>query len=81
MNYIYKLTDQTIKDEDNNCVTVYGIEAVLFNGEVLAFYDDVFFNQEKAGAFVEMCNAEELSLVHFEDAVEDALAEQYFLCR
>ncbi len=81
MQYIFILTENIIKNEEFSNLTVYGIEAVSKQGRVLKSYPDLFFDREEAVAFVELCNTEELMLVHLEDVVEDALAAQYSLYR
>lgn len=55
--------------------TVYGIDAIGAGGEILSSFSDVFFDRQRAERFAGLCNAGGLSLIHFADAVEDALLE------
>lgn len=64
----------TIYDEDANKYTVYGIEAVDSKGKVLLSFSDIFFDKQKAEHFVNLCNENDLELIHLADVVEDALA-------
>lgn len=67
----------TIHDEDGKKYTVYGIDAVDFNGKILESFPDIFFDIQKAEVFVNLCNENKLELIHLADVVEDALVEQY----
>lgn len=75
MTCTYRVRKDTIHDEERKSYTVYGIEAVGSEGEILSSFSDVFFDFKKAELFVDLCNAGGLSLIHFPSAVEDALAE------
>lgn len=71
----YRVRKDTVNDEERMAHTVYGIEAVGSEGEILSSYPDVFFDRQKAEHFAHLCNDEGLSLIHFPNAIEDALAE------
>lgn len=75
MTHTYCIRKDTVKDEKRNTYTVYGVDAIGSDGEVLSSFPDVFFDRQKAEHFVSLCNENDLSLVHFPDAVEDALSE------
>ena len=77
MNYIYRLNETTITDENGEKYTVYGIDAVNDNGYILESHTDIFFDRLKAEEFVSLCNECELELIHLPDVVEDAITEQY----
>ena len=77
MNYIYRLNETTIADEDEKKYTVYGIDAVNDNGYILESHSDIFFGLLKAEKFVSLCNDCELKLIHLPDVIEDAITEQY----
>lgn len=64
----------TIYDENGNKYTVYGIEAVDYRGKVLLSFSDIFFDKQKAKHFVNLCNKNDLELIHLADVVEDVLA-------
>ena len=70
----YRMRKDSIYDEDGNKYTVYGIEAVDPNGNVLVSFPDIFFDKQKAEHFVNLCNKNVLELIHLADVVEDALA-------
>ena len=75
--YRYRLHKQKISDEQGNKFNVYGIEAVTFNGKILATVEDLFFIRREARKFVFCCNKHKLSLIHLKNAAEDVLAEKY----
>ncbi len=76
MVYKYALTENIAYDEDNNPHSIYGIKAINSNGETIKAYSDVFFDREEAEQFVRRCNDGELSLIHLQDVVEDAVTAQ-----
>lgn len=71
----YRMRKGIVQDEERKVHTVYGVEAVGAGGEILLKFSDVFFDRKRAECFVCLCNDGGLSLIHFPDAVEDALAE------
>lgn len=75
MTYTYRVRENTVRDEERKAHTVYGIEAVGSGGEILSGFSDVFTEKQKAERFAYSCNSGGLSLSHFSDAVDDALAE------
>ena len=77
MSYTYRLREDTIHDEDGKEYIVYGIEAVNSKKKVLSSFSDIFFDKQKAEAFVNLCNEGKLELIHLADIVEDAITEQY----
>lgn len=76
MAYTYRVRQSIVQDEERKAHIVYGIEAVGSRGEILSSFSDVFFDRQRAERFAGLCNAGGLSLIHFADVVEDALAEQ-----
>ena len=74
---MYRLKEGSICDEHGIAWTVYGIEAVDEAGEIPFCFPDVFFDREKATAFVRMCNEQQVEPVHLPDVISNALAEQY----
>ncbi len=77
MEIVYRLKTDNIYDEEGCLHTVYGIVAIDTFGNEIKSLADVFFDKEKAEQLVTLCNKENLSLIHLEDVVEDALTEQY----
>lgn len=75
MVYTYRVRTDMVEDEERLTHTVYGIEAVSDDGEILSSFSDVFADSRQAARFAELCNDGGLSLMHFPYAVEDALAE------
>ena len=75
MAYTYCVRKNIVQDEERKTHTVYGIAAIGAGGEILSSFSDVFFDRQRAERFAGLCNAGGLSLVHFPDAVEDALLE------
>ena len=77
MDYIYRLNEITVADEEGTIHIVYGIDAADKCGNILASYTDIFFDRTKVEKFVALCNECELELIHLSDVVEDAITEQY----
>ena len=77
MHRTYRLTAQRVRDERGVERTVYGVKAEGDAGEPPACFPDVFFDREKAEAFVRLCNEQQPAPVHLRDVVLNALAEQY----
>lgn len=71
----YRVRIDTVHDEERKAHTVYGIEAIGSGGEILSSISDVFFDEQKAERFADLCNSEGLSFVHFMNVVENALVE------
>ncbi len=74
---IYRMKEEVLRDEQGIARKVYGIEAVDEAGNVLFRFPDMFFDLEKAKAFVHMCNEQQVELVHIHDVISNAIAEQY----
>ena len=77
MNYIYRLNETVVTDEEGIKHTVYGLDVVDESSIILASYIDIFFDQSKAERLVILCNRCHLELCHITDVIEDAIAEQY----
>ena len=74
MLYRYRICESNISDEEGKKHTVYGLE--LYRDDALVkSYCDVFFEKEKAEKLTYLCNALELSPLHFLDVIEDALED------
>ncbi len=72
----YRVRKSIVQDENRRVHTVYGIEAVGANGEIIQGYPDVFSDRQKAEHFAGLYNECGLSLFHFSEVVEDALTEK-----
>ncbi len=72
MDYEYRVRTDIVLDEDKQPHTVYGVE-LLAGGEVKRAVPDVFFDRQKADAFVGACNTLHLRPMHLDDVVEDAI--------
>lgn len=73
----YQLLQETLWSPECGSYTSYAICAYeLQNGKSVlrACISDVFLNKQEAEAFVHLCNRLHLSLIHFPEAIEDALA-------
>ena len=77
MKITYCIKKNLICGEDGKEHVVYGVEAINSDKETVMSFSDIFFELEEAESFIELCNRKELSLVHFGDVTEDALAKQY----
>ncbi len=75
MKYIYRMTTDTIYDDEGKEYFTYGIEALNKEGRAIDSVADVFLDKRRAENFVELCNRRKLCVIHLRDAVEDAIAE------
>ena len=73
MSYTYRVREDAIHDEDRKKYMVYGIEAVDSKGKILKSFPDIFFDRREAKRFVNLCNENDLELIHLADIVEDML--------
>lgn len=73
MNHTYCVRTDKILDECGIPYTVYGIDAINDRNDLLVSVPDIFFDSQKATAFVSLCNRLEVSLVHLSDVIEDIL--------
>lgn len=51
--------------------TIYGINAVDDEGNILKTASELHTDKEIVENFINICNAAELELIHFEDVIED----------
>ena len=74
MNYKYVLTKTTYHN-GKHTRTSYGISAISTedNITVLCSVEDITDEQEELTQLVELCNAEQLSIEHLQNAVDDFL--------
>ncbi len=71
--YIYRLRADTIYDEDVNSFIVYGMDTMCVSDKTLTSFPDIFGDRFEAERFIHLCNAENLSLLHVADVIEDYL--------
>ena len=74
MNDKYRVRQDSVLDEEGREHTVYGIEVIDEEGQIIKSVSDVFSNCESAHNFVEICNEKKLSDTHFDDVVIDMIA-------
>ena len=79
MKQLFRMREDVTVGETGEAFTVYGVEVVNAGGEVLAGYPDVFWDREKAAAFVAWCNDNDVEPVLLPDLVADAIQEQYMV--
>lgn len=73
MNYTYRIRKDKIFDENNIPYTVYGIEAYDLSGRLLESISDIVFDRNEMEAFINCCNAKEISLLHLLENIEDLI--------
>ena len=73
MNCFYRVIADTLLNESQMPITVYGIEAVDADGRIAASVPDIFTSKEEADHFAHRCNALSLSILHLPDVIEDIL--------
>ena len=71
MQVKYTLRTDTVTDDESHKYIVYGITALDKFENVLQTVSDLFFDRQKAEAFIKLCNEEELELIHLQDVIED----------
>ena len=74
---MYRVKTDRVWDECGTAVAVYGVAAYTAAGQLLCAVPDLFFDREKAAAFVRLCRVEQPQPAALLELAEDALAEQY----
>ncbi len=75
MGWIYKLRIDNIVSEEGSEFTVYGMDVInLDTGGVEISIPDIFFEKRRAEEFIDLCNKEELMIVHLWDVIEDMIS-------
>lgn len=74
MEYTYKLKTDTISDDEGNSVEVYGIVCSDSSSNLIKAVSNVFTNKEEAEQFISLCNKLELSPVHLQDVIDEAVS-------
>ena len=67
---LYHVVETTVSDECGIPHTRYGIAATMSMA-------DIFGHRESAERLAELCNNMKLSLLHFQEVIEDALIEEH----
>lgn len=73
---VYYFVLPSVTEIDGVLYTTYGIGAAE-NNQVVDSILDLSTNLSAVKSFVNLCNTEELSLIHFRDAVEDFMVLFY----
>ena len=68
----YFTESENLKSDDGIQYTAYNV-IVKMNNTVLTRFSDVFFNEDAARHFVDMCNRLELDPMHVADVIDDVL--------
>lgn len=77
MKMVYSVRYDKIADEEGNEITVYGIIAENISNTpsvIEKSIPNIFTNEKIAKKFSELCNEEQLSLIHLECVIEDLLS-------
>ena len=77
MSHTYQLNETIIKDTDGIIYTVYGIDAVDIDENIIKSFRNIFFQRSKAMYLINLCNEGKLSIKHLADVIEDELYEDY----
>lgn len=70
LKHVYCLRADTLDDEKGMTVKTYGITALKEERTV----PNLFSDRATAKNFVDLCNKEELELVHLQNVIDDLLA-------
>lgn len=73
MKTFYNVNARTVRDEEGKPHAMFGIDAVSEDGIVQNSVIDAFGNHEEAEALANKCTELELSPIHLQDVIEDAL--------
>ena len=76
MSNTYRARRDFACDENGTKIEVYGIDCIC-SGQIAFSVPDIFFELEKAEAFVKLCNDCDLDPAQIWDVVDDILTEQY----
>ena len=74
INYTYIVRCDSVYDEIGTKTEVYGIDCIC-SGQITFSAPDIFFELEKAEAFVKLCNDCDLNPIHIFDVIDDVLAK------
>lgn len=70
----YTLKTNKIRNEGDKVFTVYGITAIDEKNRVINSVDDIFVDKVKAERFIELCNKNQLSILHLKDVIDDVIS-------
>lgn len=74
MKYMYKLTEETLSDDDLGSYKTYGIECVdKSKGAVLYKVSDVSPSRKRVDAAVDIFNSMGVSLIHVPEILSDMI--------
>ncbi len=73
MKTFYNVNARTVRDEEGKPHAMFGIDAVSEDGIVLNSIVDAFGSYEEAEELANKCTELELSPIHLQDVIEDAL--------
>lgn len=71
--YTYRVKTTSISGGQGNSRSVYGIEVLNSIGRSLKVVPNIFLDATQAEKFVDLCNSEELDIIHLDDVIEDLL--------
>jgi hypothetical protein len=74
MRYIFSLRADTLNSDENDDLTVYGIDVTDSSGKMLRSVPDIFTDFEKASDFAELCNNMDIPLDYLDYIIEDILS-------
>lgn len=69
----YTLKTDKIHSEENKLFIVYGIIAADSEKHIISSIADIFCDKIKAERFIDLCNKDQLSVLHLNDAINDML--------
>lgn len=72
--YIYKVIKENLQNCEFGRYVAYGIAVCLKSTNIILIsISDVFLEKERAKRLVELCNKNNLELIHLKEVVEDAV--------
>ena len=72
--YIYKVIKENLQNCEFGNYVAYGIAVCLKSTNIILIsISDVFLEKERAKKLVELCNKNNLELIHLKEVVEDAV--------
>lgn len=69
----YTLKTDKIQGEENKLFIVYGVIAADSQKHVISSIADIFCDKIKAERFIDLCNKDQLSVLHLKEVINDVL--------
>ena len=72
MSFEYTLRIDIFYDEEGNPHLIYGVNA-FEDGDIRQVFPGIFRDRGEAEKFIDLCNSEQLEIIHLPDVIRDLL--------